>query len=66
VQPEIPFVSFSENLENISMVNDLRMDDITVRHRESVTKQNVICTVVIAFLSGLWIDIFEFSPDDSR
>ena len=66
MQPEIPLVSFLENLENISVVNDLGMDDITVRHRESVTKQNVICTVVIAFLSGLRIDVFEFSPDDSR
>jgi hypothetical protein len=48
------------------MVNDLGMGDVTICHRESVTKQNVICTIVIAFLSGLWIDAFEFGPDDSR
>jgi hypothetical protein len=48
------------------VVDDLGMDDVTVRHRESVAKQNVPSTIVIVFLSGLWIDVFEFSPDDSR
>jgi hypothetical protein len=40
--------------------------DISVCYRKSVAKQNIICTVVIAFLSSLWIDVFKFSPDESR
>ena len=40
-------------------------DDKAIRHRESMNEQHVICTIVIAFLSGGWIDVIEFSSDDS-
>ena len=42
------------------------MDDEAICYEESVTEQDVICTIVIAFLSGRRIDVLEFSSDDSR